>query len=70
MGEKDLETYGFNLKQITAEAREHGNDEFAEVVETCLANAQACYEIVAQKQSSTGENLWNIDANHLKDMLK
>ena len=70
MGEKDIMTYGFELKPIIAEAREKGNNDFADLVETCLENINACYRIVAQKHTSTGENLWNIDANALKGMLK
>lgn len=70
MGEKDIMTYGFELKPIIAEARANGNNDFADLVETCLENINACYRIVAMKHTSTGENLWNIDAGALKGMLK
>ena len=64
-------TYGFDLKAVVADARANGNVEFAEEVEKQIANVQACYDIIAQKHTSTGgENIWNIDANELKTRLK
>ena len=70
--EKELfETYGLDLKAVVAEARENGNVEFADEVEKQIANVQACYDVIAQKHTSTGgENIWNIDVEYLKTLLK
>lgn len=66
-----LNTYGFDILAICDEAIANGNPEFADVVAGCIGNLQACFDIIAQKHTSTGgENLWNIDAGELKARLK
>jgi len=66
-----IDTYGFDLLAICDEAIANGNPEFADVVASCIGNLQACFDIVAQKHTSTGgENLWNINAGKLKARLK
>jgi len=66
-----FKTYGFDLLQIIEDAKKNGNTEFAELVEKQLANVQSCYDVVAQKWTSTnGENPWNVDAEYLKGLLK
>lgn len=78
MGEKKLNTYGFDLEKVIADAKENGNTAFAELAEKQIAdwvkafdNVQAVYDAIAQKHTSTeGENIWNIDAEYLKTMLK
>lgn len=68
---KDLATNGICLKKVVEQAKEHGNNDFAKLVETCIDNLQACYDVVSQKWTSTaGEELWNIDAEYLKTFLK
>lgn len=71
MEDKELNTYGFNLEEILKEARENGNEEFANEAERILKeNPQAVYDVIAQKPSCTaGEKLWNIDAQYLRDYL-
>ncbi len=70
--EKELiQTYGFDLKIIIADARANGNGEFADEVEKQIANLQACYDIIAQRHTSAGgEDVWKIDASELKARLK
>lgn len=66
-----FDTKGFDLLQVIKDARENGNEEFAELVEKQIANVQTCYDIVAQKHTCTaGEDLWKIDAKELKARLK
>ena len=66
-----FKTYGLDLLQVVKDAKENGNEGFAEVVENCIANVQKCYDVVAQKFTATeGENIWNIDAEYLKTNLK
>ena len=70
-------TYGFDLNNIADDAKANGNIEFAELLEEKIAehekaekDLQACYDIIAEKQSSTGERLWNIDVEYLKEKLQ
>ena len=66
-----FETKGIDLLQVIKDAKENGNEAFAEEVEKQIANVQTCYDIVAQKHTSTGgENIWNIDVEELKRRLK
>lgn len=66
-----FETKGIDLLQVVKDAKENGNEAFADEVERCIANVQACYDIVAQKHTCTaGEELWKIDAEELKRRLK
>lgn len=68
---KDLATNGICLKKVVEQAKENGNNDLAEVLETCIANLQTCYDVVSQKWTSTAsEELWNIDAAYLKSLLK
>lgn len=64
-------TKGIDLLKVVEDAKANGNVKFAEEVERCIANVQACYNVVAQKCSATGtEQLWNIDVDYLKAELK
>lgn len=64
-------TKGIDLLKVVEDARTNGNTAFAEEVERCIANVQACYDVVAAKHTSTeGENIWNVDAEYLKTLLK
>ncbi len=66
-----FETYGIDLEQIMSDARENGNTAFADVIQRQLDNLQTCYDVIAQKYSSTGgENPWKIDAEYLQTLLK
>ena len=66
-----FKTRGIDLLAVIKEARENENVAFAEEVERCIANVQACYDIVAQKFTATeGENIWSIDVEELKKRLK
>lgn len=66
-----FDTKGIDLLQVVKDAKENGNGAFAEEVERQIANVQTCYDIVAQKHTSTaGENIWNIDVEELKARLK
>lgn len=66
-----FETRGIELLKVIKEAREMGNVELAETIEKAIAGVQKCYDVVAQKYTSTnGEELWKIDAEVLKARLK
>lgn len=66
-----FETYGFDLKKVIEDAKANGNEKFAEVLEKQVANLQTCYDLIAQRHSSTGgENVWNIDGEYLQTLLK
>lgn len=66
-----INTYGFDLRKVIEEAKANGNVEFAELAEKQIANLQACFETLAQRNSSaSGEELWKIDAEYLKTLLK
>ena len=41
----------------------------AELVEKQIENVQLCYDVIAQKYTATGGNMWQIDANYLKSIL-
>lgn len=66
-----FKTYGIDLVKVVEDAKVNGNTKFAELVEKQIANVQACYDVVAQKCTATGEeNLWDIDAEYLEGALK
>ena len=66
-----FKTYGIDLMKVVEDAKSNGNPKFAEVIEKQIANVQACYDVVAQKCTSTGNvDLWNIDAEYLQGALK
>lgn len=66
-----INDYGFNLKKVIEDARVNGNEEFAIELEKNVANLQACFDVLAQKHTSTsGENVWNVDVEHLQSLLK
>lgn len=66
-----IRTYGFDLEQIVADARVNGLNELADVVETQVANLQACYDVFAQRHTSCGgEDVWKVDVEYLKRHLK
>lgn len=65
-----LKTYGFDLLKVVEEARANGNEAFAAEVERNIANLQSCFDVIAQKNTSTGgEDLWKIDVEYLKTKL-
>ena len=64
-----IDTKGIDIMKVLREAREHNNVEFAELVEKQIMNLQLCYDIIAQKYTSTGGEMWQIDANCLKSIL-
>ena len=73
----NIDTYGFDLEKVIAEARENGNEAFAEVCEEKLAelkkaaeNVQALYSAVAQKWTTTGKDAWQIDAEYAKGLMQ
>ena len=49
-----IDTKGIDIMKVLREAREHNNVEFAELVEKQIMNLQLCYDIMAQKYTSTG----------------
>lgn len=64
-----LHTYGFDLLTIVDEAKLNGNLDFAHEVEKRISDLQKCYDVIAQKNTSTGgENLWNIGVEYLLNM--
>jgi hypothetical protein len=66
-----FDTKGIDLLKVVEEAKENGNEKFAEEIERCIANVQACYDVIAQKCTATGnEELWRIDVEYLKGALK
>ena len=66
-----FKTYGIDLLKVVEDAKANGNIKFAELVEKQIANVQACYDVVAQKCTATGNvDLWNIDAEYLQGALK
>ena len=64
-----FDTKGVDILQVIKEAKENGNTDFAELVEKQIENVQLCYDIIAQKYTATGGNMWQIDANYLKSIL-
>jgi len=66
-----FDTKGIDLLKVVEDAKANGNEEFAKEIERCIANVQACYNVVAQKCTSTGAvDLWNINVAHLRECLK
>ena len=64
-----FDTKGVDILQVIKEAKENGNTDFAELVEKQIENVQLCYDVIAQKYTATGGNMWQIDANYLKSIL-
>ena len=64
-----FDTKGIDIMLVIAEARSKGNVEFAELLENQLKNLQICYDVMAQKYTSTGGNMWQIDAEYVKKLL-
>ena len=65
-----FDTKGIDLLKVKEEARNNGNEKFAELIENNIANLQAIYDVIAQKCTSTNEELWRIDAEYVKGLLK
>lgn len=65
----EFDTKGIDIMKVLIEAREHGNAELAETIEKQIMNVQICYDVLAQKYTTTGEKLWQIDAEYLKAQL-
>jgi len=65
-----FDTKGIDLLKVKEDAKNNGNEKFAELIENNIANLQTIYDVVAQKCSSTGEELWRIDAEYVKGLLK
>lgn len=66
-----LETYGFDLRKVIEDARANGNENFAVELERNIGNLQACFDVLAEKHSTTaGENVWNVDVEYLRSKLK
>ena len=80
MGEEKKElfdTKGIDLLKVIEDAKANDNAAFGELVENVLAdyeraktNVQTVYDLIAQKCTSTGEELWRIDAEYVKGLLK
>lgn len=69
--EKLLKTYGFDLAKVIEDARANGLNELADVVETQVANLQACYDTFAERHTSCGgEDVWKVDVEYLKGRLR
>lgn len=64
-----FDTKGIDIMFVIAEARSKGNVEFAELLENQIKNLQICYDVMAQKYTSTGGNMWQIDAEYVKGLL-
>ena len=64
-----FETKGIDIMLVIAEARSKGNVEFAELLENQIKNLQICYDVMAQKYTSTGGEMWQIDAEYVKKLL-
>ena len=64
-----FDTKGIDIMLVIAEARSKGNVEFAELLENQIKNLQICYDVMAQKYTSTGGNMWQIDAEYVKKLL-
>lgn len=62
-------TKGVNMLAVIVEARANGNIEFAELLEEQIKNLQICYDVIAQKFTSTGKEMWKIDAEYVKGLL-
>lgn len=64
-----FDTKGIDISTVIAEAKENGNIEFAELLEKQIKNLQICYDVMAQKYTSTGGKMWQIDAEYVKGLL-
>lgn len=64
-----FDTKGIDIMLVIAEARSKGNTEFAELLENQIKNLQICYDVMAQKYTSTGGDMWQIDAEYVKGLL-
>ena len=64
-----FDTKGIDIMLVITEARSKGNVEFAELLENQIKNLQICYDVMAQKYTSTGGNMWQIDAEYVKGLL-
>lgn len=64
-----FDTKGIDIMLVIAEARSKGNVEFAELLENQIKNLQICYDVMAQKYTSTDGNMWQIDAEYVKKLL-
>ena len=71
-----IDTYGFDLEKVIADAKANGNEAFAQLCEEKLAefekagkNLQALYGAVAQKWTTTGKDAWQIDAEYAKGLM-
>ena len=64
-----FDTKGIDIMLVIAEARSKGNVEFAELLEEQIKNLQICYDVMAQKYTSTGGEMWQIDAEYVKKLL-
>ena len=60
---------GIDIMLVITEARSKGNVEFAELLENQIKNLQICYDVMAQKYTSTGGDMWQIDAEYVKGLL-
>ena len=66
-----IKTYGFDLTKIVADARTNGLNELADLVETQVANLQACYDTFAERHTSCGgKDVWKVDVEYLKRKIK
>lgn len=66
-----INDYGIDLSKVIEEARANNNEAFAIELERNVANLQACFDVMAQKHTSTGgEDIWNVDVEYLKTLLK
>lgn len=66
----DFETYGIDLQKVISEAEENKNEELAKVLKTQVANLQACYDVIAERLTSFGdENIWKIEASYIQERL-
>ena len=64
-----FDTKGIDIMLVITEARSKGNIEFAELLENQIKNLQICYDVMAQKYTSTGGDMWQIDAEYVKKLL-
>jgi hypothetical protein len=64
-----FDTKGIDIMLVITEARSKGNVEFAELLENQIKNLQICYDVMAQKYTSTGGDMWQIDAEYVKGLL-
>ena len=66
----NFETYGIDLNEVMLQAYEHGNVEFAKLLEKSIKNLQSCYDVVSEKYTATeGKDLWNIDSKYLESKM-